>query len=173
MSSWKEIKAEIDREVEKTNLQPVEDVKEVFKYGISKMGAGVPDDNQIFTTWFFGGGDVSYLADWCYFLYNLSKDDKYDMQQLVKMFRYWVVQPSEFGNYCGMYTQWEFAKKINAVADDLNKEEFRAILDSFRAYLSNINVWVYYYYPWGLGAALPVKDKCFYEEAIRLYTSEK
>lgn len=172
MSNWQLIKKEIDAEVKLTNLEPVADVTEVFKYGLSKNGAGIPDDNQIFTTWFFGGGDVSYLADWCYFLVNLSKKEEFTMPQLVKMMRFWVIQPSEFGNYCGLCKQWDFAKEINGVLDSLDKEAFCQLLDSFRGYLSNINVWVYHYMPWGVGAAFPVKDAAYFEEGLKLLGSK-
>ena len=51
MNTWQNIKAEIDAEVAKTAVEPVQDVTEVFKYRMSKGGAGIPNDNQIFTTW--------------------------------------------------------------------------------------------------------------------------
>ena len=60
MKTWQEIKAEIDRETLLTELEPAQDVLDVFRYSISKAGAGVANDGQIFTTWFFGGADVSY-----------------------------------------------------------------------------------------------------------------
>ena len=87
MNTWQNIKAEIDAEVAKTTVEPVQDVTEVFKYRMSKGGAGIPNDNQIFTTWVFGGGDVNYLADYCYFLYELSEKEEYTMEMLVKMMR--------------------------------------------------------------------------------------
>ncbi len=168
MKTWQEIKALIDAETERTLIEPVEDVTEVFKYRLSKEGAGVPCDNQIFTTWVFGGGDVNYLADYCYFLYDLSKKDEFTMPMLVKMMRYWVIQPATFGWYCGLSQQYEFAKMINEVLDSIDKEAFRALLDSYRAYLGNIYVWVYQYMPWGVGNAFPRKDKAYYERALEL-----
>lgn len=168
MSTWQTIKAEIDAEVEKTTVEPVQDVTEVFKYRMSKGGAGIPNDNQIFTTWFFGGGDVNYLADYCYFLYDLSQKDEFTMPMLVKMMRFWVIQPATFGNYCGLSKQYEFAEKINGVLDSIDKEAFRALLDSYRAYLGNIYAWVYHYMPWGVGNAFPRKDEAYYKRALEL-----
>ncbi|NCB30097.1 MAG: hypothetical protein EOM66_01655 [Clostridia bacterium] len=168
MKSWQELKAEIDREVELTTLEPVRDVVDVFRYSISKGGAGVPNDNQIFTTWFFGGADVNYIADWCYFIIELSKKENNTMEKLCQMTRFWVLQPSEFGHYCGLRKQYEFTQTLNEIMDNLQKEELVAILDSFRSYLANINAWVFQYMPWGVGYAFPRKDKAYYEAGLEL-----
>lgn len=168
---WVDIKKDIDIEVDKTNTEPVSDVVDVFKYRLSKGGAGIPNDNQIFTTWFFGGGDVNYLADWCYFLIELAQKDRYTMPMLVDMTRFWLIQPAEFGHYCGLSKQWEFAQRINAVLDEIDKQEFVFLLDSYRAYLSNIYAWVYHFMPWGLGYAFSRKDKEYYEKALDLLES--
>lgn len=168
MKTWQEIKTEIDAEVEKTIVEPVQDVKEVFLYRMSKGGAGIPNDNQIFTTWFFGGGDVNYLADYCYFLYSLSVKEEFTMPMLAKMMRFWVIQPSTFGHYCGLSRQYDFSQQIDAVLDSIDKEAFRALLDSYRAYLGNIYAWVYHYMPWGVGNAFPRKDEAYYKRALEL-----
>ena len=168
MNTWQNIKAEIDAEVAKTTVEPVQDVTEVFKYRMSKGGAGIPNDNQIFTTWVFGGGDVNYLADYCYFLYELCEKEEYTMEMLVKMMRYWVIQPSTFGLYCGLNRQYEFSQQINEVLDSIDKPAFRALLDSYRAYLGNIYAWVYHYMPWGVGNAFPRKDEAYYQRALEL-----
>ena len=168
MNTWQSIKAEIDAEVEKTTTEPVQDVTEVFQYRMSKGGAGIPNDNQIFTTWFFGGGDVNYLADYCYFLYGLSQREEYTMPMLVKMMRFWVIQPSTFGHYCGLSRQYEFSQKINEVLDSIDKDAFRALLDSYRAYLGNIYAWVYHYMPWGLANACPRMYEAYYKRAMGL-----
>ena len=168
MSTWQTIKAEIDAEVERTAVEPVEGWGGGVRGGLSRGGAGVPNDKEIVTTWFFGGGDVNYLADYCYFLYDLSKRDEFTMPMLVKMMRYWVIQPSTFGNYCGLNKQYEFSQKINDVLDSIDKDAFRALLDSYRAYLGNICAWVYHYMPWGVGNAFPRKDEAYYKRALEL-----
>jgi hypothetical protein len=172
MKTWQEIKASIDHETEITSLEPVRDVVDVFKHSMSKGGAGIPNDNQIFTTWFFGGADVNYIADWCYFITELAKNNKYTMEQLCLMTRFWVFQPSEFGNYCGLCKQFEFTKEIDAVMDKLDREAFILLLDSFRSYLANINVWVYQYMPWGVGYAFPRKDRSYYEAGLALVSGK-
>lgn len=168
MKTWQELKAEIDRESLLTTLEPVQDVVDVFRYSISKGGAGVPNDNQIFTTWFFGGADVNYLADWCYFIIELAKKENYSMKQLCQMTRFWIKQPSEFGSYCGLRKQYEFFQQLDEIMDGLEKSELVAVLDSYRSYLSNINVWVYQYMPWGVGRAFHRKDKAYYEAGRKL-----
>ena len=168
MKSWQELKAEIDRQVIATTLEPDRDVVDVFCHRISKGGAGIPNDNQIFTTWFFGGGDVTYIADWCYFLTVLSGRESYDMKKLAKMTRFWVMQPAEFGNYCGLCKQWSFVQELNEILDTLDKTGFAAILGSLRAYYCNINVWVYQYLPWGVGYAFPRKDEAYFKKALAL-----
>lgn len=168
MMSWQELKAEIDRETALTTLEPVQDVVDVFHYSISKDGAGVPNDNQIFTTWFFGGADVNYLADWCYFIIELSKREDYNVEKLCQLVRFWIQQPSEFGNFCGLRKQYEFTQAFTAIMDGLKKEEFVSVLDSLRCYLANINAWVYQYMPWGVGRAFHRKDKSYYEAGLKL-----
>ena len=168
MMDWKTLKDKIDAAVEETLLTPDQDVVDVFKYSISKEGPGIPNDNQIFTTWFFGGADVNYMADWCYFLQDLAVNQDIPMSKLAQMFRFWVIQPSEFGNYCGLSRQWGFTQEINKMLDSLDKETFLSLMDSYRCYLANINVWVFHYLPWGVGYAFPRKDKAFYQEGLEL-----
>ena len=168
MKTWKEIKSEIDREVLLTQLEPAQDVLDVFRYSISKRGSGVANDGQMFTTWFFGGADVSYIADWCYFIMQLSKDEKFSNQQLCQMVTFWIKQPSEFGRFCGLYRQYEFCLEIIGVMDQLNRDELYSLLDSYRCYLMNVNAWIYQYLPWGIGRAIHRKDKTYFEEGLRL-----
>lgn len=168
MKSWQELKAKIDLEIELTTLEPVQDVVDVFRYSISKGGAGVANDGQIFTTWFFGGADVSYIADWCYFIMQLAKREDFSMEQLCQMVRFWIQQPSEFGHFCGLYKQYEFSQEIIGMMDGLTKEELAALLDSYRSYLMNINAWVYQYMPWGVGRAIHRKDKAYFEAGLEL-----
>ena len=169
MAAWQELKAEIDRQVELTTLQPDQDVEDVFKYSISKGGAGIPHDNQIFTTWWYGAPDVTYVADWIYFLIALAQDgESYPMSELCKMARFWFVQPSHFGDYSGMYKQYDFTKKIDAILDDLDREAFIALLSSFRNYIMNMNVWIYQFWPWGVGYAFKRKDRAYYEAGLAL-----
>ena len=166
MKNWKDLKAEIDRAAVETLIEPDEEVVSVFKYGISKGGAGVPDDNQIFTTWFFGGADVNYLSDWCYFLNELLKQDDFTMAKLVQTAKYWIIQPSEFGSYCGLTRQYRFTKELVEIIDTLKKEELQELVDSFRTYLSNINAWVFQFFPWGLGYAFPRKDEAYLKKVL-------
>jgi hypothetical protein len=90
------------------------------------------------------------------------------MPKLARMFRFWVFQPSEFGNYCGLRRQHEFVKEIAAILDTLDSDSFMALMDSLRCYYSNINVWVYQIMPWGVGYAFPRKDKQYYEKGLSL-----
>ena len=174
MKSWQELKAEIDRQVIATTLEPDRDVVDVFLHGISKGGAGIPNDNQLFTTWFYGAPDCTYIADWIYFLLELAREEEgYSMAELCKMMRFWFVQPSHFSDYCGLYTQYRFTKEIDAIADTLTREQLVALLSSFRAYLANVNVWINHYWPWGDGFAFQRKDKTHYEAALKLYGEDR
>jgi hypothetical protein len=168
MKTWKELKIEIDRATEETILSPDPEMVAVFQYRISTGGAGLPHDNQIYSTWHYGGADVTYIADWCYFLLKLSKDEDYSLGELRTMARFWFVQPSHFGNYCGMRRQYSFIKQIADMLDSLEKDAFVALIDSLRCYIMNLCVWLYQLMPWGVGYALPVKDKAFYEAALKL-----
>jgi len=166
--NWQELKEKIDLETNLTTLEPVQDVKDVFRYSISKDGAGVANDGQIFTTWFFGGADVSYIADWCYFIMRLGKSGDFSMEQLCQMVRFWIQQPSEFGHFCGLHKQYEFSQAIIGMMDSLKKEELIALLDSLRSYLMNVNAWVYQYMPWGVGRAIHRKDRAYFEAGLEL-----
>lgn len=168
MKPWQELKKKIDLETELTTLEPAQDVLDVFRYSISKGGAGVANDGQIFTTWFFGGADVSYIADWCGFIMRMGKNGNFTGEQLRQMVRFWIQQPSEFGHFCGLYQQYEFSQAIIAMMDELEDAELVALLDSFRGYLMNINAWIYQYMPWGLGRAIHRKDRAYFQAGLAL-----
>lgn len=168
MKPWQELKQKIDFEIELTILEPPQDVLDVFRYSISKAGAGVANDGQIFTTWFFGGADVSYIADWCQFIMHLEKNGNFSKEQLCQMVRFWIQQPSEFGHFCGLYKQYEFSQGIIDMMDDLEAEELASLLDSYRGYLMNINAWIYQYMPWGVGRAIHRKDKSYFQAGLEL-----
>ncbi|RHR06655.1 hypothetical protein DWX58_11865 [Pseudoflavonifractor sp. AF19-9AC] len=168
MKTFKQLKAEIEEQIAVSSLEPDQDVLDVFRYSISKAGAGYPQDNQIFTTWFYGAPDCGYVTDWCYFLVELARDEYYSMEELCKIARFWFVQPSHFGEYCGLYKQYYFTKEIDKIMDTLTRQEFVELLSAFRAYIANVNVWVFQYFPWGVGQAFMRKDQKYYEEALSL-----
>ncbi len=168
MKPWQELKKKIDLETELTTLEPAQDVLDVFRYSISKAGAGVANDGQIFTTWFFGGADVSYIADWCGFILRVGKGGNFTREQLCQMVRFWIQQPSEFGHFCGLYRQYEFSQAIIAMMDELEQDELTALLDSYRGYLMNLNAWIYQYMPWGVGRAIHRKDKAYFQAGLAL-----
>ena len=89
MKTFAQLKAEIDEQVAATTLEPDRDVRDLVRFSISKAGCGYPQDNQIFTTWFYGTPDCGYITDWCYFLIELSYDPSYSMQALRRIARFW------------------------------------------------------------------------------------
>ena len=163
-----ELKAEIDAQVASTVLEPDRDVKDLVRYNMSTLGCGYPQDNQIFTTWIYGTADCGYITDWCYFLIELANDKSYTMEELCRIARFWFIQPSHFAEYAGLRKQYYFTKEIDKIMDTLDREQFVQLLSSFRAYIANINVWVFQYFPWGIGYAFMRKDKRYYEDALAL-----
>ena len=168
MKSFAELKAEIDAQVASTTLEPDRDVKDLVRYNMSTLGCGYPQDNQIFTTWIYGTADCGYITDWCYFLVELANDETYTMEELCRIARFWFVQPSHFAEYAGLRKQYYFTKEIDKIMDTLSREQFVQLMSSFRAYIANINVWVFQYFPWGIGYAFMRKDKKYYEDALAL-----
>ena len=168
MKSFVELKAEIDAQVASTVLAPDRDVKDLVRYNMSTLGCGYPQDNQIFTTWIYGTADCGYITDWCYFLIELANDKSYTMEELCRIARFWFIQPSHFAEYAGLRKQYYFTKEIDKIMDTLDREQFVQLLSSFRAYIANINVWVFQYFPWGIGYAFMRKDKKYYEDALAL-----
>lgn len=168
MKNFAELKAEIDAQVAGTALEPDRDVKDLVRYNMSTLGCGYPQDNQIFTTWIYGTADCGYITDWCYFLIELANDKSYTMEELCKIARFWFIQPSHFAEYAGLRKQYYFTKEIDKIMDRLDREQFVQLLSSFRAYIANINVWVFQYFPWGIGYAFMRKDKKYYEDALAL-----
>lgn len=168
MKNFAELKAEIDAQVAGTTLEPDRDVKDLVRYNMSTLGCGYPQDNQIFTTWIYGTADCGYITDWCYFLIELANDKSYTMEELCKIARFWFIQPSHFAEYAGLRKQYYFTKEIDKIMDRLDREQFVQLLSSFRAYIANINVWVFQYFPWGIGYAFMRKDKKYYEDALAL-----
>ena len=63
MKTFAQLKAEIDEQVAATTLEPDRDVRDLVRFSISKAGCGYPQDNQIFTTWFYGTPDCGYITD--------------------------------------------------------------------------------------------------------------
>lgn len=168
MKNFAELKAEIDAQVAGTTLEPDRDVKDLVRYNMSTLGCGYPQDNQIFTTWIYGTADCGYITDWCYFLIELANDKSYTMEELCKIARFWFIQPSHFAEYAGLRKQYYFTKEIDKIMDRLDREQFVQLLSSFRAYIANINVWVFQYFPWGIGYAFMRKDEKYYEDALAL-----
>ena len=168
MKSFVDLKAEIDAQVASTVLEPDRDVKDLVRYNMSTLGCGYPQDNQIFTTWIYGTADCGYITDWCYFLIELANDKSYTMEELCRIARFWFIQPSHFAEYAGLRKQYYFTKEIDKIMDTLDREQFVQLLSSFRAYIANINVWVFQYFPWGIGYAFMRKDKKYYEDALAL-----
>ena len=168
MKSFVELKAEIDAQVASTVLEPDRDVKDLVRSNMSTLGCGYPQDNQIFTTWIYGTADCGYITDWCYFLIELANDKSYTMEELCRIARFWFIQPSHFAEYAGLRKQYYFTKEIDKIMDTLDREQFVQLLSSFRAYIANINVWVFQYFPWGIGYAFMRKDKRYYEDALAL-----
>ena len=168
MKSFVELKAEIDAQVASTVLEPDRDVKDLVRYNMSTLGCGYPQDNQIFTTWIYGTADCGYITDWCYFLIELANDKSYTMEELCRIARFWFIRPSHFAEYAGLRKQYYFTKEIDKIMDTLDREQFVQLLSSFRAYIANINVWVFQYFPWGIGYAFMRKDKKYYEDALAL-----
>ena len=168
MKSFVELKAEIDAQVASTVLEPDRDVKDLVRYNMSTLGCGYPQDNQIFTTWIYGTADCGYITDWCYFLIELANDKSYTMEELCRIARFWFIQPSHFAEYAGLRKQYYFTKEIDKIMDTLDREQFVQLLSSFRAYIANINVWVFQYFPRGIGYAFMRKDKRYYEDALAL-----
>ena len=168
MKSFVELKAEIDAQVDSTVLEPDRDVKDLVRYNMSTLGCGYPQDNQIFTTWIYGTADCGYITDWCYFLIELANDKSYTMEELCRIARFWFIQPSHFAEYAGLRKQYYFTKEIDKIMDTLDREQFVQLLSSFSAYIANINVWVFQYFPWGIGYAFMRKDKRYYEDALAL-----
>ena len=168
MKSFVELKAEIDAQVASTVLEPDRDVKDLVRYNMSTLGCGYPQDNQIFTTWIYGTADCGYITDWCYFLIELANDKSYTMEELCRIARFWFIQPSHFAEYAGLRKQYYFTKEVDKIMDALDREQFVQLLSSFRAYIANVNVWVFQYFPWGIGYAFMRKDKKYYEDALAL-----
>lgn len=156
----------LKNEIKCIQTQVPSDIVDVFQFRISKAGAGVENDNQIFTTWFFGGGDVGYLANWFEYLIELTNSKKFDKTQLIKMMRYWVIQPAEFGNYCGFYKQYEMICAFNEVVEDLNLTEWLEILELFKQYYRTFDSWMYHYYPWEAGQSFLRKNEDYYRKLL-------
>ena len=90
------------------------------------------------------------------------------MEQLHKLAKYWFVHPSHFGEYCGMFKQYEFTRRIDEMMDTLDREAYIELLSTFRSYIMNVNAWIYQYWPWGVTYAMPRKDRAYYEKGLAL-----
>ena len=156
---WKAVKDKIEKETERIEFTPPDEVLKIFHYGILESGAG--SYGQYFTTMVFAEGDCRALA-----FYNannlllVAEEESFTLEHLKTMAGLYLRVSSEFLGYCGLKRIWEFTQDILASLDTVKtKEEYKELINAFNAYVATVHGWIHHYFPWNIGELFPQKKK--------------
>lgn len=165
---WKEIKKEIEAELDKIWFDEPEEVTK-SKLGIFQSGAGT--DGQYLGNLFFLTGDTQAMGWWTIEpgMYAILGDDDFTLAQCKKMFKYLnyemarlmgsVCEPGCPAPWLNLPKMWKWNVEIVEAYDTIKtKAQFKSLLWSWFNYVDRINRWFYTVFPWELGQSMPRKD---------------
>jgi len=159
MSNWKDVKKEIDREIDKIMYNPPEEVVKTFKHGLVANDIG--SYGQYFAPLVFIEGDCRALA--YYNSNNLciyAEEDLFELKHLKVLTNISLTLSAEFLGYCGFDKVWEFAQEVINSLDTLSsKEDFKELIGSYNLYVGQLHTWIHHYFPWNLGVLFPKKTR--------------
>ncbi len=166
--NWSEVKKKIDKEAERIQFTPPDEVLKIFKYQIIDSGAGSYD--QAFTTMVFCEADCRALS-----YYNVNNflvfvdEPSFTLDHLKILVRHCLPLGSEFLGYCGLKKVWEFTQDVLGALDTVKtKDEFRELMNSLNFYISVIHGWIHHYFPWYIGELFPQKKAGDVKEMAKL-----
>lgn len=164
MKSWEKLKEEIANETKRIWLEEPDDLKKI-RLGYIESEAG--SYGQYFTTWDFVNGELRALG--CYLVFGslrAAQDPDFNLEQLKKMLVIYSKITADFLRYCGLKKMWKYTEAVYNELDNLEtKEDFVELVSEYQRYLNQLVSWSHFYFPWGIGAIMPIKKK---EEIIEL-----
>jgi len=156
---WKAVQNKIEKETEKIQYTPPEEVLKIFHYGIIDSGAG--SYGQYFTTMVFAEGDCRALA-----FYNannlliIAEEESFTLEHLKIMARLYLPLGSEFLGYCGLEKIWKFTQDVLGALDTLTtKDDYKELINALNTYVAVVHGWIHHYFPWNIGELFPQKKK--------------
>ncbi len=166
--NWKEVKAELEAEIDKIWFNCPPEI-ELSAKGVFPSGAGTY--GQAFGNLLFVFSDT-YAISWLYFespFKEMMDDDKYSLEQVKDIF-YRVnfnkcrILGANHGKGSKCPAAWLNLPKFQKFFTDIyesydsikTKEEFKSLIWSWFNYIDRINRWVYIVFPWEVvGQQLP------------------
>lgn len=178
--NWREVKEEIEQEVEKIWYdEPVEVT--MSKKGIFPSNAGTM--GKYFGNLFFLVCDTQAMGWWtcepC--MYGMIDDDSFTLDHCKKVFQFlnghmtklmgesnpehncpgpWMNLPKFWSFYCHMVESFDSIQ---------TKEELRSLIWSWENYVNRINRYFYVVFPWELGNSMNRVDPKDFPELTRMY----
>lgn len=169
-SNWKELKNEIEIEVQKVWVEKPIEIKRM-QHGIIPTKAG--SYGQYFSTLVFSLIYTLTLGEHTLFdLLKIADEPDISLNALVKFTSISLFkgfQSTEFLGYVGFEKTHIFAQKIEKVLDTLDtKEEYKELLGAYFSYINILHCWIHIIFPWNLGLFFLQKDEHQVKEIIKL-----
>ncbi len=169
MRTWKDVKSEIDAELDRIVLDEPQEVKKL-RYGIIDSGAG--SRGQYFTTYVFAFNDLrNYGSLGLRPLFKAAADPSFSFDNLKTLFKHSTVL-AVFLGYCGFKKVLAYRNEILEVIDTMqSKDDFKEFIASYLRYISRLQLWCHWYFPWGAGVSvMPQKTPDELKEMLKLFT---
>jgi hypothetical protein len=171
---WKQIKAEIEAEIDKIWFEEPEEVT-MSKMGVYPGNAGT--DGQYFTNLFFLVCDTQAMSWWSNSpaMSCMLNDDSFTLDHCKKAFVYMNhemarLMGDQYGEACpapwlNQPKMWRWTLEIEAAYDTIKtKQEFKSLLWSWFNYVERIHRWFYNVFPWELGYHMKKNNKEYLEK---------
>ena len=175
---WREVKKEIEAEIDKIWLNEPEEVKK-SRLGIFPSGAGVYGTylgNLVFLNGDIAAVGYSFAEE--PMLKSLS-NPSFTLEQCKQLFHWFTADTCEllggtYGEKCpapwmNMGTLCRLYKDAVGCYDTIKtKEELKELLDSWYIYLDRLYRWIFFMFPWYVGTMFPKKELKDVEELAKL-----
>ncbi|WP_144461959.1 hypothetical protein [Siminovitchia fortis] len=175
---WKEVKAEIEREIDHIFWEEPEEVK-MSRLGIFPSGAGT--DGQVLGNLFFLVCDTQAMGWWTVepAIHSAIEDKDFSLEHCKKMWKYMtvhmaalmgeVMEPNCPAPWLNLPKLWKFCQDIVDSFDTVTtKEEFKSIIWSWGNYVNCLNRWFMLIFPMELGKAFPRVEQDTIKEMAQL-----
>jgi hypothetical protein len=167
-----ELKAEIEREIEKIWLDEPYDIY-ALKKGYLPSGAGIYD--QYFSVLVMLGGEMRALGIHIFAdLIEFARSSDFTLSQLKIMAKRMLKIDCNVIGYFGLRDYGEILNKFYMLIDDIStKEEFQSILGLMFTLTNRYQIWMHQIFPWGLSMFFKKRDPDYYKTIHSKLTSQK
>ena len=171
---WREVKQEILDQIDENWLKEPEAMWKV-RHGINVTGAG--SFNQYLSTMIFVDVYTIAYGQHMFFMFlQMSKDPDISLDVLKKLTHNELAvgfQSMQFLSYVSTPEVNEFAKKIDAVLEQLQKKKKKnKLIGAYDRYINLIHYWHHCTFPWHVGLMYQYKSTEVIDEMQRLAHSQ-